>query len=161
MSFLTITTLFLRSDLEDEISRRTESEIELAVTKSENRKLKETAVIYNRSFKNFPKPVFGKVKRGDDFIINYANPKYEEVFGHIFNYDVFVLFGKNNFQLGYPYSVAKRYQDIDTRVALTGISFKGFEFYPDTLGVIKVLEIEKWRDIIDRDTVVYGEVNKW
>ena len=38
----------------------------------------------NSNYEKFPLPVWQKVKRGDEFIIQYINPEYVTKFGHLF-----------------------------------------------------------------------------
>ena len=72
-----------------------------------------TVILYNRTYKKVPIPIWQKVKRGDRFVIQYVNPKYEEVFGDVFGNDVRNIIGSDNFELGYTYERAKRYYDTD------------------------------------------------
>ena len=158
--FLTVSLYFLRD--ENKTIRYDYSQIEIAFARiSEKQKaFINTVILYNRTYKKFPIPIWQKVKRGDRFVMQYVNPKYEEVFGDVFGNDVRNIIGSDNFELGYPYEIAKRYYDTDMRVALTGKVERAVEFYMDSLNVKILLDVRKWRDIRERDTLIYGMAEK-
>lgn len=159
--FLSISVYYLRADNDFLKSESKRFEIELVSVKEQKKSLMAAMILYNRSFKEYPDPIWQKVKRGNEFILQYANPKYIDVFGHIFGYNIYNVIGKNNFELGYPKDIAQLYFDYDMEVALTGKVLKDIEFYPDSVGIIRKLTIKKWRDIRDRDTLIYGKALIW
>nr|WP_298991786.1 PAS domain-containing protein [uncultured Polaribacter sp.] len=150
---LSISTYFLRSDNE-------QLKIGFASLKEKNISLKKNMLIFNSNYENFPLPVWQKVKRGNQFIIQYVNPKYVKLFGHDFNYDEFEIMGKNNFQL-FPISIAQIYYENDVAVSVLGSKLESIERFKDKSGKSLDLKVVKWRDIKDnKDTMVYGMVKE-
>ena len=123
----------------------------------ENESLKGDMILFNRSFETFPIPTWQKVKRGDEFIMQYANPAYVLTYGHEFNYNRFAYIGKTDFDI-HPVQIAKKYYKWDKIVALSGEPIFASETATDTLGNIFSIRVLKWREIDRKDTLVYGMV---
>lgn len=150
---LSISTYFLRSDNE-------QLKIGFASLIEKNISLKKNMLIFNSSYENFPLSVWQKVKRGNQFIIQYVNPKNVKLFGHDFNYDEFEIMGKNNFQL-FPKSIVQIYYENDVAVSVLGSKLESIERFKDKSGKSLDLKVVKWRDIKDnKDTMVYGMVKE-
>jgi hypothetical protein len=151
--FLTVSTYLLRSENQ-------EIKINFAMLKERNENLKHNMVIFNRNYEGFPLPVWQKVKRGNEFIIQYINPEYVNKFGHIFNNDRYALIGKNNFAL-FPKNIAQLYYENDVAVSIVGKEIESIEESLDKKGNIIKLKVIKWRDIKDnKDTLIYGMVKE-
>lgn len=151
--FLTVSTYFLRTENQD-------VKISFATLKERNLNLKQNMIIFNRTYENFPLPVWQKVKRGGEFIIQYINPEYVNEFGHIFDNDQYALIGKNNFDI-FPENIAQLYYENDVAVSRTGAELESIEEFIDKDGKKLKLKVIKWRDISDnRDTLVYGMVKE-
>jgi hypothetical protein len=151
--FLTVSTYFLRSENQD-------VKIEFATIKERNSNLIQNMVIYNRSYESFPLPVWQKVKRGNHFVLQYANGPFVEHFGHNFNYDKYQIIGKNNFQI-FPKNTAQDYYESDIAVAITGDEIEGIYKAFDENGDIITTRALKWREIKDqKDTLVYGIIKE-
>ncbi len=117
-------------------------------------------VIFNRNYEGFPLPVWQKVKRGDEFIMQYINPEYVVHFGHTFNNNQYEGIGKNNFDL-FPPKIAQVFYENDIAVSITGESLETIENFIDKDGNLQKLEVIKWRSIKDNnDTLVYGMVKR-
>jgi hypothetical protein len=151
--FFTISTYFLRTENQD-------IKINYAMLKERNSNLKYNMILFNRNYEGFPLPVWQKVKRGDEFIIQYINPEYVNKFGHIFNSDQYAVIGKNNFDL-FPKNIAQLYYENDVAVSITGAKIETIEKSFDKNGNTIKLKVIKWRDIKDnKDTLVYGMVKE-
>lgn len=134
--------------------------IEVAQVKNENKMLVQNMIIFNRNYEEFPLPIWQKVKRGDEFIIQYINPTYVDFFGHIFNNDQYAVIGKNNFDL-FPKLIAQGYYKNDVAVSITGKPLETIEESLDKNGRVMKLKVLKWRDIKEKkDTLVYGMVKE-
>ena len=151
--FLTVSTYFLRTENQN-------IKVNYATLQERSTNLKHNMVLFNRSYEDFPLPVWQKVKRGDEFIIQYINPEYVTKFGHIFNNDQYALIGKNNFAI-FPKKLAKLYYENDVTVSITGKRRESIEESLDKNGNIIKLKVLKWRDIKDnKDTLIYGMVKE-
>lgn len=151
--FLTVSTYFLRTENQN-------IKINFATLKEKNLNLKQNMIIFNRNYEDFPLPVWQKVKRGKEFIIQYINPEYVTKFGHIFNNDKYALMGKNNFAL-FPKKIAQLYYENDVAVSITGKERESIEESIDSNGNIVKLKVIKWRDIKEnKDTLIYGMVKE-
>jgi hypothetical protein len=151
--FLTVSTYFLRTENQD-------IKIDYATLQERNISLQNNMIIFNRSYENFPLPVWQKVKRGNQFIIQYVNPKFMEFFGHTVNNDLYNVIGKNNFEI-FPKNIAQIYYENDIAVSITGDDQESIEKFIDKDGVTKNLRVMKWRSIRDnKDTLVYGMVKE-
>ncbi|WP_439130007.1 hypothetical protein, partial [Polaribacter sp.] len=150
---LTIITYNLRQENET-------LKVEFAKIEVINSSLVSNMVIYNRTFEDFPLPVWGKVKRKGRFPLQYINKAYQNQFGHLFNYDRFSIFGKTNFEIFKENpSIAQLYYENDITVSITGIPLETIEYSTDSIGNLKKLNVLKWRAIVDKkDTIVYGMV---
>lgn len=149
--FLTVSTYFLRSENQN-------VKIEYATIKERNLNLQKNMVIYNRSYEDFPLPVWQKVKRGDKFIIQYINPTYIQWFGQNFNYDRYNVIGKTNFEV-FPKKIAQLFYEHDVAVAITGDVISDIENQTDIDGKNIKISVLKWRSIRnEKDTLVYGMV---
>lgn len=138
------------------------SQIKIAQLEKDYETLKQNVIFYFRDFDEFPLPVWQKVKRGDEYIIQNANPQYVLDFGNNFNYNKFEIVGKNNFALGYPYKVAANYKKNDSIVAYTGETQRITEHYTDSLNVKRRVDVVKWRVLKKLDTLIYGIIiNKY
>ncbi|APZ46473.1 hypothetical protein BW723_09265 [Polaribacter reichenbachii] len=150
---LTVSTYFLRSENQ-------EVKIQHATLQEKSSNLKQNMIIFNSNYEDFPLPVWQKVKRGDEFIIQYINPNYVTEFGHIFNNDQYALIGKNNFEI-FSKKIAQLYYENDVAVSITGSRIESIEEAIDKEGKIIKLKVIKWRDIKDnKDTLVYGMVKE-
>jgi hypothetical protein len=154
--FLTVSTYFLRSENQN-------VKIEFATLQERNLNLQKNMVLFNRSYEEFPLPLWQKVKRGNQFVMNYVNPEYIKKFGHHFNYDEFSILGKNNFQIfkDQP-AIAQSYYEHDITVSVTGEKLESIEYSVDENGKRIKLVVVKWRDIKDhKDTLIYGMVKEF
>lgn len=122
-----------------------------------NESLVSNMVLYNRSFESFPIPIFQKLKRGNDFITQYYNPAYVRLLGHNFGYDRYEYIGKTDYDY-YPKHVADLYHNYDVSVAFTGIPMKKKVAIKDSLENKIEVEVMKWRQIRDKDTLIYGMI---
>lgn len=160
--FLTINLYVLRkSDIKKTIDiENYKNEVKVLKVNFENevKALKVNLITYNRSFEDFPIPYWEKKKVGNQFVSQYFNPVYVDFFGHEFNYNRYNIIGKNNFQLGYSKDIAQRYYENDVAVAITGDDLYTTEFYKDSLGSVRKIDVLKWRKIIGKDTLVPGMV---
>ena len=151
--FLTVSTYFLRSENQD-------IKINFATLQEKNISLKQNMVIFNRNYESFPLPVWQKVKRGNKFIIQYTNPEYVKMFGHLFNNDQYSLMGKSNFDI-FPKRLAQLYYENDVVVSRTGNELNSVESAVDENGRNIRLKVVKWRSINNKkDTLVYGMVKE-
>ena len=151
--FLTVSTYFLRTENQD-------IKINYATLQERNISLKQNMIIFNRSYENFPLPVWQKVKRGNEFVIQYVNPQFMHFFGHTFDNDLYKVIGKNNFEI-FPKNIAQIYYENDVAVSITGLENESIEKFIDKDGVTKDLRVLKWRSIRDnKDTIVYGMVKE-
>lgn len=151
--FLTVSTYFLRSENQN-------VKIEFATLQERNLNLQKNMVLFNRSYEEFPLPLWQKVKRGNEFIMNYVNPEYIKRFGHHFNNDEFAILGKNNFEIFKEQpGIAQSYYEHDITVSITGEELESIEYSIDPEGNKIRLNVIKWRDIKDsKDTLIYGMV---
>ena len=151
--FLTVSTYFLRTENQD-------IKVDFATLQERNHNLKQNMVIFNRNYEDFPLPVWQKVKRGDEFIINYVNPEYLKKFGHFFKGGKYGFIGKNNFDL-FPKEIAQIYYENDIAVTITGDIIESIEESTDKDGNVMTLRVIKWRDIKDKkDTLIFGMVKE-
>lgn len=150
--FLTISTYFLRTENE-------EIKVKFASIEERNLNLKKNMILFNKNYEGFPLPVWQKVKRGNEFIIQYINPIYTKFFGHDFKYDKYEIIGRNNFEL-FPKKMAQMYYENDVAVAVFGKRLESTEAFVDGTGKTLKLDVVKWRDIRDKDTLVYGMVKE-
>lgn len=151
--FLTVSTYFLRTENQN-------IKIDFAMLQERNENLKHNMVIFNRNYEDFPLPVWQKVKRGDEFIIQYVNPVYVDKFGHMFNNDQYALIGKNNFDC-FPKQMAQSYYEHDVAVSVFGNNIETNEKSLDKNGNAIDLKVVKWREIKDnKDTLIYGMVKE-
>lgn len=150
--FLTISTYFLRSENED-------IKIKFASIKERNLNIKKSMIFFNKDYEAFPLPVWQKVKRGNEFVIQYINPIYTKFFGHDFKYDKYEIIGKNNFEL-FPDRIARMYYENDVAVSVFGERLESIEDFIDAEGKLLKLEVVKWRSIKEKDTLVYGMVKE-
>lgn len=151
--FLTISTYFLRTE-----NQRVK--VDYAIVKERNLNLKQNMVIFNRSYEEFPLPVWQKVKRGNEFIMQYTNPAFVKEFGHFFNNDQYLVIGKNNFEL-WPKKSAQIFYENDIAVSITGTDLTTNEEFVDKSGAPINAHVLKWRSIRDnKDTLVYGMVQR-
>ena len=151
--FLTISTYFLRTENQN-------VKIDFATLKERNENLKQNMVIFNRTYEGFPLPVWQKVKRGDQFIIQYINPEFVNKFGHLFENNQYALIGKNNFE-AFPKSLAQIYYEHDIAVSIIGDDLETIEESQDKDGNIVKLKNIRWREINDnKDTLIYGMVKE-
>jgi hypothetical protein len=150
---LLITSYLLRKEV-------VELHAKVAQLEERNLFLVSNMIIFNRNYEEFPLPVWQKVKRGNQFIMQYINPAYVDAFGHQFGFNQYNLIGKTNFDI-FPQKFAQQYYENDVAVAVTGLPLELTEYSKDTTNGILHLEVLKWRDIKDnKDTLVYGLVKK-
>ncbi len=151
--FLTVSTYFLRTENQN-------IKIKFATIKERNLNLKQNMVIYNRNYESFPLPIWQKVKRGNEFILQYMNNSNLDFFGHNFNNNKYEVIGKNNFEL-FPKANAQVYYENDVAVAITGKELALEEEYTDKDNNVFVMKVLKWREIKDnKDTLIYGMVKE-
>jgi hypothetical protein len=158
--FLSIKTYNISAKYDVLSEKHTELKVSFASLEQFNASLVANMVIYNRTFEDFPLPVWGKVKRNGRFPLQYLNKEYENIFGHHFNYDRYTIFGKNNFEIltDNP-KIAQQYYENDVVVSITGKPLESIEYSKDSLGRLMTLRVLKWRSIKDnKDTIVYGMV---
>lgn len=158
MLYLTITIYNLRTSLEETQKKNSELAIKLTRSEEATKNLISNMVIYNRSFESFPLPIWEKVKRGKEFIVQYINPEYEKRYGHMFNNNRFNVIGKNNFELGYPDDIAQIYYENDILVSKTGMPHYSTEYILNEKGQKIDINVVKWRFINGSDISVYGMV---
>ena len=117
-------------------------------------------VIFNRSYEVFPLPVWQKVKRGNEFIMQYVNPTYLDYVGNQENDDIYDFIGKNNFEL-FPKHIAQIYYENDVAVSITGNKLETTEKFTENDGTTVKLKILKWREIKEnKDTLIYGMIKE-
>lgn len=151
--FLTISTYFLRSENQN-------IKINFATIQERNINLKNNMVIFNRSYEVFPLPVWQKVKRGNEFIMQYVNPTYLDYVGNQENDDIYDFIGKNNFEL-FPKHIAQIYYENDVAVSITGNKLETTEKFTENDGTTVKLKILKWREIKEnKDTLIYGMIKE-
>ena len=154
--FLTISTYFLRSENQ-------KVKIKFATLQERNKSLKGNMMLYNQSMGNFPLPVWQKVKRGNRFIVQYVNPKYVDMLGHLFKNgeNASAHIGKNNFEL-FPQKYAQEFYEKDLAVAITGKRLNSLDEIFDKEGKKAYIKVVKWRQIKDnKDTLIYGMVKEF
>ena len=147
---LTLSTYNLRTKNEGLVSR-------IARLETINEALVSNMILYNRNFETFPMPIFQKLKRGDDFIVQYFNPAYVVLMGHNFGYDRYRYIGKTDYEY-HPKVIADTYRNYDISVAFTGMPLKMQVSIKDSLGKSKRVDVMKWRHIRENDTLVYGMI---
>lgn len=151
--FLTISTYFLRTENQN-------VKIKYATLQEKSKGLKENMVIFNRNYEGFPLPIWQKVKRGNSYILQYANESFINQFGHNFNYNRYDIIGKSNFEY-FSKSIAQQYYENDIAVALTGEVIVSTPEYIDKYDSIHKMKVVKWREIRNqKDTLVYGMVKE-
>jgi hypothetical protein len=151
--FLTISTYFLRTENQD-------IKINYATLEERNVNLKQNMIIFNRNYEGFPLPVWQKVKRGNEFILQYINPSYLTFLEKGRTTNAYDLIGKNNFEL-FPKKMAQMYYENDVAVAVTGKKLETIDEFIDTDGNTIELKVIKWRSIKDnKDTLIYGMVKE-
>lgn len=151
--FLTVSTYFLRTENQ-------RIKIDFASIKERNKNLKNNMVIFNRNYENFPFPVWQKIKKGDEFIMQYINKEYIKCFGHLFNYDPFAQIGKNNFEL-FPVELAEKYYNNDLTASRSEDKLEIVGNSLDKNGKPLYAKTIKWREIKDKDTLIYGMVKEF
>ncbi|MEM6717683.1 MAG: hypothetical protein AAF611_00065 [Bacteroidota bacterium] len=122
-----------------------------------NETLVSNMILYNRGFETFPMPIFQKVKRGNQYIAQYFNPAYVKLLGHNFGYNRYRYIGKTDYD-HYPKRVAEMYHNYDISVAFTGIPMKIKVTIKDSLNTKLNVEVLKWRQIRETDTLIYGMI---
>lgn len=148
--FLTISTYFLRSENQN-------IKINFATIQERNIHLKNNMIIFNRNYEGFPLPVWQKVKRGNEFIIQYVNPSYLDLDGVN---DLYDIIGKNNFEL-FTKKMAQRYYENDIAVAITGNKLETYDEFIEVDGTVIKLKVLKWREIREnKDTLIYGMIKE-
>jgi len=147
--YLTAMNFVLRNDVVD-------LKVQLAELKAENQKLIADMVYFNRSFEDFPLPVWQKVKRKDKFVMQYVNGAYYEQYLKPNNLSRFDYMGNTDFDI-YDYSTALQYYARDLQIALDG-GHKRFDEFITVKKKINKLDVIKWRVIERRDTLIYGMI---
>lgn len=158
LCLLFVSNYYLRKNDKEQNLELLNVKIKYAKLEKENLALKVDLVTYNRTYETFPFPIWQKKKTAKGFVLQYINPEYEKVFGGAFDYNRYRVLGKNNFQLGYPEDIAKHYFDNDMQVSLTGNILKIKEPFKSDSDIDFVLDVVKWREIRDKDTLVNGMV---
>ena len=151
--FLTVSTYFLRTE-----NKTVKGNYK--VLKERNTNLEHNMVLFNRNYEGFPLPVWQKIKRGNQFIIQYVNPEFVNKFGKNFNKNEYAFIGKNNFDL-FPKKIAEIYFKNDVKVSNNGKELECEEKAIDANGTVLKLKVIKWRKIKDKkDTLVYGMIKE-
>lgn len=151
--FLTVSTYFLRTE-----NRNVKGNYQVLKERSSN--LEQNMVLFNRNYEGFPLPVWQKIKRGNEFIMQYVNPEFVNIFGKNFNKDEYAFIGKNNFEL-FSEDIAEIYYKNDIDVSINGNELECDEETLDVNGNLLKLKVIKWRKIKDnKDTLVYGMVKE-
>ncbi|APZ46476.1 hypothetical protein BW723_09280 [Polaribacter reichenbachii] len=151
--FLTVSTYFLRTE-----NKNVKGNYKVLKEKSTN--LKQNMVLFNRNYEGFPLPVWQKLKRGNEFVMQYVNPEYVEKFGKAYDKDQYAFIGKNNFEL-FPEKLAEVYYKYDLEVSKNGKELECAEEAIDQFGNTLKLKVIKWRKIKDNnDTLIYGMVKE-
>lgn len=153
--FLTIQNYQLRQQNNMNTSLIDDLKVEITELKKDNNSFKDNMVFYNRGYESFPIPIWEKVKRGNNFVLQYLNPSYVLEFGHEFNYDRYSYIGKTDAMI-YSKDVADKFFKADLKVALTGIPHRGVEYVYDKNQTKVKLDIIKWRVFERNDTLVRG-----
>jgi len=130
---------------------------EFAVLQETNQELLRDMVLYNRSYEEFPLPIWQKVKRDMDFIAQYFNPAYEVEFFTPLGFTRFEKMGETDFD-NFDYKTALIYYNRDLQMAIDGGSKLFSETYLDSQNVRKKVNVLKWRVIERKDTLIYGMV---
>ena len=159
--FLMLTTWKTRKELISVTSELLDVKLKFAELTQINTTLIEKVAYYNQDFKYFPLPTWKKKKVGNEFIGSFFNQQYVNVFGHNFDYNSNNLIGKNNFQLGFSYDVAERYRYNDSVIAVTGKHQVTKENYIDSLLRLRKIDVLKWRELRNEDTLIPGTVLKF
>ncbi|MFK7747619.1 MAG: hypothetical protein AB8B65_04465 [Kordia sp.] len=147
---LTVSSFSLRKKNEGLVQR-------VARLETLNETLVSNMILYNRNFETFPVPIFQKLKRGNEFIVQYFNPAYVNLLGHNFEYNRFLYMGKTDYDY-YPKRIADLYHNYDVSVAFTGVAMKIKVVIKDSLDNNLNVEVLKWRQIRERDTLIYGMI---
>ncbi|MBV7268359.1 hypothetical protein [Winogradskyella luteola] len=149
--FLTISNFYLRSDVID-------LEVELQKIKSENSKLIADMVYFNRSFEDFPLPVWQKVKRNGAFVMQYVNKAYYLKYLEPRGFSRYDYMGSTDFDI-YDQKTASVFHARDLSLAIDG-SWRRFD---ESILEVETnqrtrLDVIKWRIIERQDTLIYGMV---
>jgi hypothetical protein len=136
----------------------TELKVEIQAVRSENAQLIADMVYFNRSFEDFPWPVWQKLKRGDDFVVQYVNKAYHKAYLSPRGYDRYHYMGRTDFDI-YDKKTARQFYARDLQIALDGSSKRFKESIID-MDIEKRIDLDviKWRIIERKDTLVYGMV---
>ncbi|MFC0605908.1 hypothetical protein [Winogradskyella pulchriflava] len=151
LAFLTVSNFYLRKDV-------LSLEVELQAIKSENKALIADMVYFNRSFEDFPLPVWQKVKRDGQFVMQYVNKAYYQKYLEPRGYSRYDYMGSTDFDI-YDYKTASLFYARDLTLALDG-DWKRFDesiLDVQTYNRLK-LDVIKWRIIERKDTLIYGMV---
>ncbi|AXG71970.1 hypothetical protein KORDIASMS9_04228 [Kordia sp. SMS9] len=148
--FLSISSFSLRNKNEVLVKRVVRLE-------TVNEALVSNMILYNRRFETFPMPVFQKLKRSNQFIAQYFNPAYVNLLGHNFEYNRYKYIGKTDYDY-YPKRVADLYYNFDVSVAFTGFPMKIKVTIKDSSNTNLNVEVMKWRQIREEDTLIYGMI---
>lgn len=122
-----------------------------------NETLVSNMILYNRGFESFPMPIFQKLKRGNRFIAQYFNPAYVRLMGHNFSYNRYAYIGKTDYEY-YPKRMADLYYNYDVSVAFTGVPMKIAIVIKDSSDTELNVDVMKWRQIREKDTLIYGMI---
>jgi len=120
-----------------------------------NKSLLDKMIMHNRSFEDFPLPLWNKVKRGNKFYSNYYNLVYEKEVFHPFGTNRYQNLGRTNFDNA-PYPIASEWAKNDMYIAINGgrkiflepqLDKNKKKIYKNNL---------KWRILKEKDTLIYG-----
>ncbi len=149
--FLTLSNFMLRSKV-NMLSVKVEQ------VKAENVKLISDMVYFNRSFEDFPWPVWQKAKRGDKFVMQYVNPAYQIMFLEEKDLSRYAYMGRTDFEI-YDRKTAKIFYRRDIEMAQYGGSKRFNESVLDEYTEERInIDVLKWRVIERKDTLIYGMV---
>lgn len=149
--FLTVSNFFLRRDIID-------LEVQLQELKSENKSLISDMVYFNRSFEDFPLPVWQKVKRDDEFVMQYVNKSYYQNYLQPRGFDRYDYMGSTDFDI-YDFKTASLFYARDLSLAIDGDWQRFDESILDVESNSRInLDVIKWRIIERKDTLIYGMV---
>lgn len=149
--FLTFSNFALRKEV-------VTLKIEIENLKADNQNLIADMVYFNRSFEDFPLPVWQKVKRGDRFIMQYVNLAYYETYLKSRGVERFEYMGSTDFDI-YDYKTASVFYARDLSLSIDG----GWNRFDESVVEVetklrKPIDVIKWRIIERNDTLIYGMV---
>lgn len=138
----------------------------IVILESENyalRKITFTAVSNNlvglSVLDKIKRPIWVKLSRNGEFYMQYCNTSFEKTY--LLPYDLTRMdyIGKSD-AFVFGEEAAKLFYDDDLKAALTGEQIKIREDFINRNGVNEKIDVLKWREISNRDTLVWGMVTR-